>query len=120
MNLEDRLRRALRRVEPDDDFAARVLGRLDRAPAAPPRRSVASAHRTPRWALAASVVLALGIAALLGRHTWLQHADRLEAAQLQARNEAVSRQLAYALDLTSRELESMHRHLERKTEETGS
>ena len=111
MNLEDRLRRALRREEPAEDFAERVLARLERpAPSA----------RSSRWALAASVLLAFAVAALVGRNAWLTHTHRLETEQFQARNEAASRQLAYALDLTSRELESVHQHLKPRIEETGS
>jgi len=108
MNLDSRLRQALRRVEPGEDFADRVLAQLDR-PAPPERRTA------PRWALAASVVLAIGLAALVGREAWRSHTQQLESARLQARAEVVSRQLAFALDLTSRELQSVHRHLEPKT-----
>ena len=118
MNLEDRLRRTLRRVEPGDGFADRVLARVDVAqmPATPPRMA-----RPPRrWALAASLVLAMAVSALVGREAWQAHTHRLANEQLQARQQAATRQLAFALDLTSRELESVHRHLNRQTEETGS
>jgi hypothetical protein len=113
MNLEDRLRRALRRMEPDEDFAARVLFRLD---------DVAPRAERPvrRWALAASVVLALAVATLAGVGSWEAHTQRVDTRQLQARQQAAGRELAFALDLTSRELERVRRHLNRQTEETGS
>jgi hypothetical protein len=100
MELEDRLRRALRRVEPGEDFAARVLARLD----APPPR----VRRPQRWAIAASVLLLAGAGAVV------QH------QRAQARHEAAGRQLAYALALTSRELQSVHQHLAPLPKETGT
>jgi hypothetical protein len=101
MSLEQSLRHTLRRVEPETDMAAAVLARL----AAPAPRSW---RRMPHWALAASVVLAVGAG------VFVQH------ERTQVRTEAASRQLAYALELTSRELENVHRHLYRTIEETGS
>jgi hypothetical protein len=101
MSIEDQLRRALARVEPDTDIETAVLARLG-APA--PRR----ARPQWPWALAASVVAAIGLALFVG-----QQRDR-------ARAEVASRQLAYALELTSRELESIHQRVNRTIEETGS
>ena len=117
MNLEDRLRQTFRRVEPDGDFAERVLSRLDAQPSSL-QSPVANPQR--RWALAASLLLALALAALGGREAWQAHSHRLATEQLQARQQAASRQLAFALELTSRELESVHRHLNRQTEESGT
>ncbi len=106
MSLEPRLRSALRRVEPDTDLAAAVLARLD-APAAIATR-VAPRGGVGRWAIAASLLLAIG--AGFG----------VQQYRLQAREEAAGRQLAHALELTSRELENVHRRLESKTLERGS
>ena len=118
MNLEDRLRRALRREDPGEDFADRVLARLGE-PMRPAAYSAPATRDVRRWALAASVVLALA-AAFVGREAWLSHTQRIEAERILARNAAASRDLAVALELTSRELESVHRHLNRTPEETGS
>jgi hypothetical protein len=98
MNLEDRLRHRLRRVDPEPDFAARVLARLD----APARSSMS------RWALAASLVLAIGAGAIV------QH------ERSQGRAAAAGRDLAVALELTSRQLEHVHQRLHPRIEETGS
>jgi hypothetical protein len=100
MSLETRLRHTLRRVEPDHDLSAAVLARLE----PPPRRW----QQLPRWALAASLVLAIGAG------VFVQH----ERSRL--RGETAGRQLAYALEVTSRELENVHQHLHRTLEETGS
>ena len=102
MSLEDRLRHALRRTEPGEDFTAGVLARLDARAATP------SPRLARHWALAACLVVAIG-AGLFVQHE-----------RTRAQTEAASRQLAYALELTSRELEHVHQHLERKTEEKGS
>ncbi|MEO8381997.1 MAG: hypothetical protein ABI779_20205 [Acidobacteriota bacterium] len=65
MNLEDDLRRTLRRESPAPGFAARVLERIDRAEVAPPVRE----HPGRTWrAVAASLTLT----ALLGG--WGAHA----------------------------------------------
>jgi hypothetical protein len=104
MSLEQRLKQALRRTEPDEDFAARVLARLDAAPAVEARRSSSTRH----WALAACLVVAVGAGLFV------------QQERARERTETASRQLAYALELTSRELEHVHKHLERKTEEKGS
>lgn len=100
MNLEDRLRGALAPLPRSPDVADAVLGRLARA-ARPPMRAV------PRWALAASIVLAfVGGAVALRGHQELR--DRQAAAN----------QLAHALEITSRELgvvqERVNRHLQEK------
>src|SRR5438552_392514 len=112
MSLEDRLRRAFRRVEPGEDFAERVMAKLD--------AQARSGGINRRWAIAAGLVLALAIGFTAARGAWVARTQRLEAQRFEARNEAARQQLAWALDLTSRELEHVHRHLNRNTEESGS
>ena len=51
-DFEDQLRGALRRVDPDPDFAQRVMSRIENSP----RRSLAARLRWPMAALAASVL----------------------------------------------------------------
>jgi hypothetical protein len=101
MSLEDKLHVRLRRVQPPDDFAAKVLAQLDTAA---PR----SAPRITRWAMAASLLLIVGTGLMV------------QQQREQARREAAGRQLAHALDITSRQLENARRHLENRTVETGS
>jgi hypothetical protein len=108
MSLEDRLRHALRRVEPDDDFAARVLARLDAAP----RRAPPAYRPASQWALAASVLMAIFMAAGAG--------VVVQQQRERVRSEAAGRQLVYALELTSRELGNIHQHIGRRAEESGS
>jgi hypothetical protein len=117
MDLEDRLRRALRPVEPGDGFVDRVIARIDATPPAP----VPAPHRPwQRWALAASVLLAVAIGADVRRNHRIEQ-QQLAQAQLQAREQAAGRQLAWALEITSRQLESVHRRLDQDTrKETGS
>ena len=105
MGLEPQLRRALRRVEPERDLVGDVLARLDEAPLVPPR---AAARRFAPWALAASVLLALGTGFAVQQNL------------TRTRNEVAGRELAYALQLTSQELQNVRQHLERRTEEKGS
>lgn len=96
-DLENRLRAALRPVEPGAGFAERVLARVARGDA---RRGEAHPGETPRrprrrlpGALAASLV-----ALLIGGHFWQQHRERV--AGLEARQ-----QLLEALRVTSEKLD---------------
>lgn len=101
MSLEERLKRHLRPVDPGAEFADRVLQRLAASkPLAPAPR-----HAAPRWALAASVLLAVGAGVLI--HQQREH----------ERGAAAARQLALALEVTSRELETLHQHLDRQRQE---
>lgn len=112
MELEDRLRRGFRPVDPGDDFADRVLARLD-ADADAAARPTTRRSRAPwhRWALAASLLLAVA----LGTDAWRDHLHRERGAR------EASRQLAQALDITTRQLENVHRRLDQDTrKETGS
>ena len=117
MDLEDRLRRAMRPDDPGDGFTDRVIARLDTET---PKSAVPSRSTWARWALAASVLLAVA----LGVDAWRdQHARQalMAQAELRSRNEAAGRQLAWALDITSRQLENVHRRLDQDTrKETGS
>jgi len=68
MNLENDLKRALRRTEPDPGFAERVLSRIERSGGLPDRLDARPAKSRPlHWwrAAAASVTLAT----LLGGYT---------------------------------------------------
>jgi hypothetical protein len=103
MSLEERLRKHLRPVDPGAEFADRVLQRL--AASKPLAPAPGLRHAAPRWALAATVLLAVGAGALI--HQQREH-DRGAAA---------ARQLALALEVTSRELETLHQHLDRQRQE---
>lgn len=103
MSLEDRLRGALRRTEPERDLTADVMARLGDSPVARARNA-----GPRRWALAASLLLVAGTGLLVQQY------------RVQARQEAAGRQLAQALELTSRELENVHRRLELKFQERGT
>jgi hypothetical protein len=130
MTLANDLRTALRPVDPGDGFADRVLARL---PAALPRtdadagrdggpvpprldtpqvavlpRRVPAAPAATRWAMAASVLLV--VAAGYGVHQ-----QRVARQQ-----EAAARELAIALQVTTRELDRVRARLQRTPAETGS
>lgn len=100
MTLEHRLKKALASPDPDADFTARVLGRLDAAGAAPAREATRMRRGTPGLALAAGVVLATLAGVLLHQQ---RERDRGEAA---------AGQLALALEVTSRELQDLHHRLD--------
>lgn len=92
--LESLLRDALRRQDPPEGFAERVLQRARQAP----RR-----HRPPRWLMAASLL------GLLLPGAWSYHLhqarQRAEAARAQA-------QLRLALQITHQKLDLAFRHLQ--------
>jgi hypothetical protein len=93
VNLEDQLRAALRRQEPPDGFAERVLARL---PDKPVRRPAAFAGIGPWLAMAAVLVLVFA-----GALSWRSERERRQmAAAQQAKQE-----LIYALELTTSELQ---------------
>ena len=96
-DLDDKLRKALRPVDPGEEFTARVLARAAQEGA--PEESVASSapRKVPRsvWgpaALAASLVLAVVLA-----HVWRQH--RMEVGR------AARDQVMEALRMTSEKLD---------------
>jgi hypothetical protein len=93
-DLEDELRRALRPVDPGEDFTARVLARV--------ASGVPAARSMPRRFLWAPVALAASLAAAaVIRHEWL---ERREMEGLQARQ-----QLIEALRVTSQKLDLAYR-----------
>ncbi len=103
MNLDARLRQALRHVEPPDRFAERVRARVehDLQGAAHGRRRADSARGEWRsWM--ATAAAALLIAA--GTYGYTEYEQRREA--LVARS-----QVLLALEITSRALENVHRQV---------
>ena len=103
--LEDRLRKALRPVDPEEGFAERVMSRIDSAPARhrwlPPR------FRGLPAALAASLLL--GVVLI---YAW--QADR-ERRGLEAR-----RQLLEALHITGEKLDVAYRGVRRESSPPGN
>ena len=96
--LEPRLREALRRQDPPEGFAERVLQRAQRSPR---RRS------PPRWLLAASILTVL-VPLGWGYRAYEAH-RRAEAERAQA-------QLALALRITSQKLNLAFKHLQPEPE----
>lgn len=96
--LERHLRDALRRQDPPEGFAERVLRRAQQAP----RRK-----RPPIWLMAASV-LALLVPMSWGYHAYETH-KRIEAERAQA-------QLVLALQVTSQKLNLAFKHLQTEPE----
>lgn len=107
--VEDKLRRALRPIDPPPGFAERVMRALpDQRPMATvtPIDVVRSTPRASLWrrvstpaALAASLVVAV----LLGQHVAVQQAEKERRAGLAARQE-----LMQALRLTSQKLDDAY------------
>jgi len=99
--LDDELRSLFRRKEPPEDFAERVLARLE---AATPRltlaRRASALYRRPmlRWVAVAAVVLCVVAGLGVVRH---QHQQRARAQAEQASQEAI-----LALRITSTELQT--------------
>src|SRR6185436_1515840 len=100
--LEDRLRKALRPVDPEDGFAERVMSRIDSAPAPARRRWLPPRFRGWPAALAASLLL--GVVLI---YAW--QADR-ERRGLEAR-----RQLLEALHITGEKLDVAYRGVKRES-----
>jgi hypothetical protein len=99
-DFEDRLRGALRPIDPDDGFEQRVMSRIEREPLrARPKRL--------RWlpaALAASTIFALAI----GTHEWQL---RREQEGLEAR-----KQLIEALRVTGEKLDLAYQAVNRESQ----
>lgn len=101
MNPDARLRRALVPVDPPEGFAHRVRARIEREARPAPRRQ---AGRLVRWgALAATVFAVLG-----GSLAWREYDQRRQAF-------AARDQVLLALQIASRELNSVHRRVVRPT-----
>jgi hypothetical protein len=101
-DFEDRLRGALRPVDPPDGFEQRLLARIEREPT-----QVQPAGRRVRWlpaALAASTVLAVA----LGTHQWQA---RREQQGLEARE-----QLIEALRMTGEKLDIAYQAVNREAQ----
>lgn len=96
--LEPRLRDALRRQDPPEGFAERVLQRAQQIP----RR-----RRPPQWLLAASILTVL---APLG---WGYH---VYEARRRAEAERAQAQLVLALQITSQKLNLAFKHLQPEPE----
>jgi hypothetical protein len=113
-DIESQLRRALRPVEPGADFTARVMGALPSPPrsagviALSPARAPARASRWQRFsmptALAASLLVAIGI----GRQVALDQEERRQIAGIEA-----SRKLMQALRVTSQKLDLAYEAVQR-------
>jgi negative regulator of sigma E activity len=101
-HLDDKLRKALRPVDPGEDFTARVLARVDAEGAHEGAGSTRPSRKAPSrfvWlplTLAASLVLAVAIT-----HEWRA---RREQAGIEARNEVIK-----ALRVTSEKLDLAYR-----------
>lgn len=91
-DFEDQLRAALRRVDPEPDFAQRVMARIQ----SEPRRSFATRLRWPMAALAASVLFGVVVV-----HQWQAQRER---EGLEAR-----KQLIEALRMTGEKLDLAYR-----------
>jgi hypothetical protein len=91
-DFEDQLRAAMRRVDPEPDFARRVMARVQ----SEPRRSLATRLRWPMAALAASVLFGVVVV-----HEWQVQRER---EGLEAR-----KQLIEALRVTGEKLDLAYR-----------
>ena len=99
MNPDARLRRALSPVDPPEGFAQRVRARAEQQARA--ARSKAS-RRLVRWfAVAAALLAVVG-----GPVAWREYEQRREALAARA-------QVLLALQIASRELNTVHRHVVR-------
>jgi hypothetical protein len=104
---EDRLREALRPVDPEEGFAERVMSRIDTAPARARRRWLPPRFRGLPAALAASALL--GVVLI---YAW--QVDR-ERRGLEAR-----RQLLEALHITGEKLDAAYRGVRRESSPPGN
>ncbi len=107
-NLEDELRKALRRVEPPAGFAERVRTRLERDTARKNvwRSILAHLFQRPRlrWALAGALA---GILVVGGTHEYRRH------ERLRIEGETAKAQLKKAMEIASARLNSALRQIER-------
>ena len=89
-NLEDELREAFRRQEPDGAFVKRVLRRI-------PDEQHARSRTVLQWAAAAAIVVAIG--------GGLQYSAVQRAREERVRGEAAAEQLREALRITGSKLQ---------------
>lgn len=107
MNPDARLRRALAPVDPPEGFAHRVRLRAAEAAAVAPARTRPAARRpVARWAAVAASVLAV----LAGPLAWREYEARRDALAARAK-------VMLALQIASRELNTVHRHVVRPLDE---
>jgi hypothetical protein len=113
-DFEDRLRRALRPVDPPEGFADRVMralpGHSARANVAPLVivRQAAPAGAWRRFSVPAALAASLLVAVFTGQHVATLHAEREEQAGL-----AASRELMQALRVTSQKLDLAYEAVQR-------
>lgn len=109
MTLEKQLRDALRPVDPGADFAAGVQARIAMQESAGPAARPQPRHAGRRWmipgALAATLLLAFGIAQQVEQHREQQREALAEA------------QLVQALEFTSSRLDAVQRRIEQQISE---
>ena len=105
MNLDARLRRALQAVEPPDDFARRVRVRVEE------RRSTSAAPVTVRGGWRSWLATAAAVAGVvLGTYGYQQYEQRRDAIAARA-------QVLLALQIASRELNTVQRVIVRPADE---
>ena len=107
MNLDARLRRALQPVDPPDDFARRVRRHVESGLSTSTGRVVSRGGGWRSWLATAAAVA--GIA--LGTYGYQQYEDRREAIAARA-------QLLLALQIASRELNTVQRVIVRPADES--
>ena len=106
MNLDARLRRALQPVEPPDDFARRVRARVERQRATSATRVTSRGGGWRSWLATAAAVAGV----MLGTYGYQQYEQRREAIAARA-------QVLLALQIASRELNTVQRAIVRTPEE---
>jgi len=104
-DLEDRLRQALRPLDPGEEFTARVLARVAADEGRVPPTDTAAGRPPPRRRLWVALALAASLAAALIGIEWR---ERRELQGLQARQ-----QLIEALRVTSQKLDLAYRIVNR-------
>jgi ribosomal protein L30E len=107
--LDDELRNLLRRKDPPEGLAERVMARLERPPARLTiGRRVSEFFRPPvlRWAAVAAVVCVVAVASIVR----YQHQQ-----QMRAQAEQASQQAIYALRITNEEIGTALRRAQRVT-----
>jgi negative regulator of sigma E activity len=97
-DFEQRLRDALRPVDPEEGFAQRVMARISSEPA----RTRAKASR---WAVPLAIAASMAFVAILGTYQWQEHREQ---QGLEAR-----RQLLEALRLTGEKLDVAYQAVNR-------
>ena len=108
MTLEPHLRRAMAPVDPNDGFAERVLGRIDREHGRRAPVPVSGRRMTDRlpWSRAGLALAASLLVAVAGSAGWLQQQRRAEG-------ERARMQLIEALKVTSASLGTVSQRLAR-------